>query len=114
MSDWTVIDYTRYSDVPREFVVRHGEHAYYFESPFDEMLDDYTPFFYVYRIRASDVETPLTGWSEFRRTGARLPDIPVANLRFHAEPIPDHPTRRHLRFVHDSIFEILERKRSAA
>jgi len=82
MSEWVVIDYRQYWDVPREFLVSHGEDAYYFESPFDETLDDYTPSFYVYRIPATLVESAMERWDEIRNWGVRLPDIPVAGCAF--------------------------------
>jgi hypothetical protein len=113
VSEWAVIDYREYWDVPREFVVRHGEDAYYFQSPFDEILDDYTPNFYVYRIPVALADAPMDRWSEFRRLGERLPDIPVSQLRFRAEPIQGHPLGRHLRFVHESVFELLKKTGTA-
>ena len=115
MSEWTIIDYRQYWDVPREFVVRHGENAYYFESPFDEALDDYTPNFYVYRIPTAVAESAMDRWGAFRQTGERLPDVPVSLLRFHTDSIYGNtPTRRYLRYVHDSVFEILWRHENPA
>jgi hypothetical protein len=113
MNNWTVIDYSQYWDVPREFVVRRGNVAYYFESPFDEALDGYAPNFYVYRIPAAAADIPMNRWNELRLSGERLPDIPVGDLRFLAEAILGHPMRRHLRFIHDSASEIVERTRHA-
>jgi len=109
MNDWNFIHYSQYSDVPREFVVCHGENAYYFESLFERKLDHYTPNFYVYRIPLGAAETPMNRWTEFRQLGEHLPDILVTRMRFHAEPIPGHPMCRNLRFVSFSIFEILAR-----
>jgi hypothetical protein len=114
MSEWIVIDYSQYWDVPREFVVRRGQDAYFLESPFDEALDDYTPNFHIYRILVAATETPMDRWSEFRQLGEHLPDVLVSQLRFNAEPIAKHPMRRSLRFVHDSVFDIIKRARSAA
>jgi hypothetical protein len=112
MSEWVAIDYRHYWDVPREFVVRRGNDAYFFECAFDESLDDYPPNFCIYRIPAAAVELPTERWGEFREIGERFSDISVDQLRFHVEPIAEHPMHRSLRFIHESVFDILQRPRS--
>ncbi|MFT5494028.1 MAG: hypothetical protein ACI8V5_004429 [Limisphaerales bacterium] len=113
MSEWIVIFYNSFWDVPRDFVVRFGENAYYFDSPFDDDLDDYTPDFFVCRIPVELMKPPITRWSEFKELGERLPDVPVSEVRFHSEPIPGQTNPPvSLRFVHESLLEILEGDRA--
>ena len=109
MSEWILIDYRNYWDAPREFVVRRGDEAHLFESLLDEARDDYSPEFRVYRIPLAAVETPISRWDELHRIWERLPDIPVDQLRFRAEPIPGYPMHRSLHFIHESVFDILQK-----
>ncbi len=110
-SEWILIDYRHYWDAPREFVVRRGDEAYFFESLFDEARDDYSPEFRVYRIPLAVAEIPISRWDELHQIGERLGDIAVDQLRFRAEPVPGYPQGRSLRFIHESVFDILQKVR---
>jgi len=111
MNEWIVIDCRHYWDVPREFVVWCGDEAYFFESAFDESRDDYAPSFRVYRLPRAAAEIPTNRWDEFSQIGERLPDVPVSQLHFRAEPIPGHPLGRSLHFIHESVLDILRKAR---
>ena len=110
MNDWLVIDYASYWDVPREFVVESKDGTYFFESRFDDSLDDYSDSFLVYRITAAASDVQKASWSSLKELGPCIGEIPVNEVQFKSELIPNHPLRAHLRFVNSSVFDILQKR----
>lgn len=50
MSEWSGIEYREFCDVPRAVVARRDGNLYFFNSRFDEELDDYIDHYEVWRL----------------------------------------------------------------
>jgi len=85
MARWVPFVYREFYDIPRAIVAGDGQHTYFFDCPFDEVLDDYAPEYDVY-IMPQLSQADLSGsWEALTQRAIRkLGRIPVSDLRFDA------------------------------
>src|SRR5258708_37801800 len=82
------IQYRDFYDVPRMFIVRHRDHVFLFDCPFDEGLDEYPDHYSVYLLSPISSEELDGSWTNLsQRAICNLGQIPVNSVVF-------DPTRR--------------------
>jgi hypothetical protein len=83
MSDWFGIAYREFWDVPRAVIARRGNDLFFFDSRFDEKLDDYLDHYEVWRLPPLD-DARLSGtWVGLEKLALeRLPNVSLRNLPF--------------------------------
>jgi len=94
MIKWTpIIQYREFYDFPRVFIIEYGGRFLLFDGPFDEEIDEYSPFFTVFEM-SSDKLQPFLGqdmlllWESLPSLATkRIGKIPVSDVKF-------DPTRR--------------------
>lgn len=84
MDTWVPIVYRGFWDVPRMVFARHQGHAFLFDCPFDDELDDYTDFYTVSLMPAGTEAGSLPhDWRVLPSQALRrLGTVPVAAARF--------------------------------
>ena len=97
---WIPIRYRDFYDIPRAFVIEaHGRH-FFFDCPFDDVLDDYPDRYAIYSLDPSVVaELETISWSSLSERGQHLGDLSIHDVEF-------EPTRR--RFVNGSVMQHLD------
>jgi hypothetical protein len=80
---WLPMVYRGFYDIPRMVAVTLGETTYLLHCPFDESLDDYSPYFDVYQLPAGleDLQRE-PAWDELPRMGRRVGRVPVDKVEF--------------------------------
>lgn len=82
MSEWSGIEY-RECDVPRAVVARRDGNLYFFNSRFDEELDDYIDHYEVWRLPPLSDEQLSGSWIGLEAVAfERLPDVGLRDLPF--------------------------------
>jgi hypothetical protein len=96
---WLPFQYRDFYDIPRAFVLSfHGE-TYFFDCPFDDEIDSYSPVYTVYRLPdLCDHEADEGSWVKLSQQGMRCGSVATASAVF-------DPTRR--RLINSEIFEEL-------
>ena len=93
------IRYAGFYDVPRRFLVSFDGASYFFESRFDDDLDEYEDLYTVFRLAASlDVRNEHAVnaiWSALPGSATRIGQVKLTDVRF------DESQRR---FIDDSVF----------
>ena len=83
MTDWHSVVIREFWDYPRAVVAMRGSETFYFYSPFDESLDDYTPHYHVYRLPRMSEEELKGSWVGFEdKALERLENLPLRSLPF--------------------------------
>lgn len=83
MSEWQVVACREFWDVPRSIVARRGDDLYFFDSRFDDALDDYLGYYEVWRLPPLDVSCLSGTWAGLeRRAVERLPNVGLRELPF--------------------------------
>jgi hypothetical protein len=96
---WMPIRYRDFYDIPRLFLVEHAGAVYIFDCPFDDALDDYPPYYRVYRVPPELIPAADSGqWESLVRVGTFVGQIPAEVVQFDA-------TRRAA--IDDSVFATL-------
>ena len=82
---WLPMAYRGFYDIPRMVAVTLGETTYLLDCPFDESLDDYSPYFVVYQLPAGleDLQREAA-WNELPGMGRRVGRVPVDKVEFDA------------------------------
>lgn len=88
MTTWVRFSYRDFWDVPRMLIFRHLGATYLLDCPFDEGVEDYAPYFNVYRLSEVDAAS-RPSWADLPDRGYRLGQLPVNVLRL-------DPSRRRL------------------
>ena len=95
---WLPIRYRDFYDVPRAFLVDHGDATYFFDCPFDDQADDYPRVYRVYRLPHGSASNNSSSWEGLERLGPLVGHVDVDRVTFDR-------TRRAA--VEDSILESL-------
>jgi hypothetical protein len=83
MSEWFAISYREFWDVPRAVIARRGSDTFFFDSRFDESLDDYLDHYQVWRLPPLTEEQFNGSWIGLEKIALeRLPDIGLRELPF--------------------------------
>jgi hypothetical protein len=81
--EWAEISYRGYWDVPRSILARLGNCWYYFNSRFDDDLDEYIDHYEVWRMPNLTLEQRTSSWESLADIALeRLPDIRLTDLPF--------------------------------
>lgn len=89
MAEWHNIVIREFWDFPRAVVAMRGTQTFYFYSPFDGALDDYTPHYQVYRLPAISEEELKGSWVGLEAKALeRLEDLPLKKLPFDISRVP--------------------------
>lgn len=82
-SPWLPIRYRDFYDLPRSFVFEYAGSVYFFDCPFDEATDEYTPDYSVYRLPPEVVPSlERASWEGLAKQGRFVRNIPVESVRF--------------------------------
>ena len=83
MSEWFGIAYREFWDVPRAVVARRDSDLFFFDSRFDEGLDDYLDHYEVWRLPPLSDEQLSGSWIGLERLSLeRLPNVDLRDLPF--------------------------------
>lgn len=83
MSEWSEIQYREFSDVPRAVIARHDGILYFFDSRFDNELDDYLDHYEVWRLPPLSIEQLSCSWVGLESLALeRLPNVGLRDLPF--------------------------------
>jgi hypothetical protein len=83
MSEWFGIAYREFWDAPRAVAARRGSDLFFFDSRFDENLDDYLDHYEVWRLPPLSDEQLSGSWSDLERLASeRLPNVALRDLPF--------------------------------
>ena len=97
MSEWPSIRYRDFYDLPRAVVVEWEGVMYLLDSLFDHDLDDYEPFYVIYRV-PNDLRDRIDeiSWTDLGHRSERVGVVPTADVEFDA-------TRR--KRINPAVFE---------
>jgi hypothetical protein len=80
---WYLIEYREFWDVPRAIVARRDGQLYFFDSRFDDELDDFIDHYEVWRLPELSAEQLAGSWVGLARLALeRLPDVALRQLPF--------------------------------
>ena len=83
MARHVAIRYRDFWDVPRMFIVRHEEHWFLFDCPFDEGKEDFSDTYRVYLLPQIDEEWLAGFWASLSEKAIRrLKDVPVSQVKW--------------------------------
>jgi hypothetical protein len=83
MSEWSRIAYRQFWDVPRAVIAQRGGDLYFFDSRFDDDLDDYLDHYEVWRLPSLSDEQLAGSWVGLEKLALeRLSDIGLRDLPF--------------------------------
>jgi hypothetical protein len=83
VSDWSQIQYREYHDFPRAVVAVRNSQLYFFDSRFDESIDDYIDHYEVWLLPILSPEILRGSWIGLEKLAlGRLPDIGLRDLPF--------------------------------
>ena len=91
MSEWSEIQYREFYDVPRAVIARRNGVLYFFDSRFDDELDDYLDHYEVWRLPQLSLEELSTSWAGLANLAIeKLPNVGLRDLPF-TVPIRNTP-----------------------
>ncbi len=101
MSEWPAIRYRDFYDLPRAVVVEWEGVLYLLDSLFDHDLDDYEPFYVIYRIPDELAERiDEISWTDLGHRSQRLGVVATDDVEF------DESRRRRINpAVFEGLFE---------
>lgn len=77
------IRYRDFYDVPRAFLVERAAKVYFFDSPFDEQLDEYAKTYTVYRLDGTITDfTDSRDWNSSALSGTIVGKVLVKDVHF--------------------------------
>jgi len=83
VSEWPPIRYRDFYDLPRAVVVEWNDVLYLLDSLFDTELDDYEPFYVIYRIPAElRGRIDEISWTDLGHRSERVGVVPMAEVEF--------------------------------
>jgi len=81
MSEWNNIHLRDFWDVPHAILAKRGTEQFYFSSRFDDALDDYTPYYEVFRLPLLSEEETQGSWVGLKlRATEKLDNLPLKSL----------------------------------
>jgi hypothetical protein len=81
--NWTDVDYREYWDAPRAILARLGDNWYFFNSRFDDSLDEYIGHYEVWRMPNLTIDQREKSWESIVDLALeRLPNIGLNELPF--------------------------------
>jgi len=83
METWGPIQYRDFYDVPRIFIVKYENSTLLFDSPFDDITDEYTQEYSVYLIHNPSKDDLQGDWKVLVSKAERLLGrVPVSKVQF--------------------------------
>lgn len=82
-SKWIPIRYRDFYDFPRAFVAEQSDELFFFDCPFDDVLDDYKTEFIVFKINKQFSEkVDQRSWENLRQFADRVGAVSTGAVRF--------------------------------
>jgi len=81
-SQWPLIQYRDFYDRPRAFFVEWRGVTYFFDSPFVEATDEYSPTYTVYQLSASTDFDRSGDWDDAASHGKSIGSIAAESVEF--------------------------------
>jgi len=83
VSEWSQIQYREFHDIPRAIIAICDSQMYFFDSRFDESIDDYIDHYEVWQLPMLSPQVLRGSWVGIEKLAfRRLPDVGLRELPF--------------------------------